>query len=101
MKSKAQFIFLFVLVLLATHAVQAQQTSRVIPFSGVSTTIAAGTSGQVLTLQLWDAATGGQSTLLRESDAGCGCQLRHQLRLRCGFGTAIPVPVVAAWTQPR
>src|SRR5258708_18035841 len=59
MRSKVQFIFLFVPVLFAAHAVQAQQTSRLIHFSGVSTTIAPSTPGQVLTLQLWDAATAG------------------------------------------
>ena len=43
----------------APARVEAQPTSRVIPFAGVVTTIAPSTPGQSLQLQLWDAPSGG------------------------------------------
>ncbi len=47
-------------LLLAAVAVSAQQpSSRVIPFNNVAATIAPGTTGQALTLQLWDDPTAG------------------------------------------
>lgn len=60
MRLKLALVFVLGMVVLAPHALRAQlATSRVIPFSGVPTTIAPGTTGQLLTIQLWDAATGG------------------------------------------
>jgi hypothetical protein len=45
--------------LLLLPSLHAQETSRVIPFSGVATAIPPGTLGQTLTLQLTDVASGG------------------------------------------
>ncbi len=59
MKSKMQLLFVFAVVSVFPHFVQAQATSRVIPFNNVATTIAPGSTGQALTLQVWDAASGG------------------------------------------
>ncbi len=47
-------------LLLSAVTLHAQQpSSRVIPFNGVATNIAPGSTGQALTLQVWDAASGG------------------------------------------
>ncbi len=59
MKAKLQLALVFALGLVVPQIVQAQETSRVIPFNGVATNIAPGSTGQALTLQLWDAASGG------------------------------------------
>ena len=60
MQSKLRFASVLVLACLAVYPLMhAQQTSRVIPFNGVATTIAPGTLGQTLTIQLWDVAAGG------------------------------------------
>ena len=62
MKSKLQLLVLAVLaLLLVPRLTHAQQTSRVIPFNNVPTTIAPGSIGQILTIQLWDAATAGSA----------------------------------------
>src|SRR5712692_5498184 len=47
-----------VVILLSLVAAQAQ-TSRVIPFNNIATTIAPSTPGQPLVIQVWDAASGG------------------------------------------
>ncbi len=59
MKSKMQLLFVLTVVLVVPQVLHAQATSRVIPFNGVATTIAPGSTGQALTLQVWDAASGG------------------------------------------
>lgn len=55
---RASRLFLLALVCLAVRTVNAQPTSRVIPFNNVSTSLPA-SSTQDVTVQLWDAATGG------------------------------------------
>lgn len=57
----------FALILIGAFCAQAQQTSRVIPFNNVVTTIPAGTAGQALTIQVWDVATGGTTALFSEN----------------------------------
>ncbi len=59
MKSKMQLLIVLTVVLVVPQLLRAQATSRVIPFSNVATTIAPGSTGQALTLQVWDAASGG------------------------------------------
>ncbi len=59
MKSKMQLLIVLTVALVVPQLVQAQATSRVIPFNNVATTIAPGSPGQALTLQVWDAASGG------------------------------------------
>jgi hypothetical protein len=59
MKSRIALAFVFLVALLAPQLVQAQATSRVIPFNNVPTTIAPSTPGQPLVIQLWDASVGG------------------------------------------
>ena len=58
MKSRKQFLLVLVL-LLAPLMSRAQQTSRVIPFNNLVTTFPPGTTGQPITVQLWDAAATG------------------------------------------
>ena len=58
MKPKLQLV---AFMALASFLTPAQETSRIIPFNGVPTTIAPGTLGQTLTIQLWDAAAGGNA----------------------------------------
>lgn len=58
MKSKLM-LFAVLLCFAVPRYVRAQATSRVIPFSNISTTIAPSTPAQPLTIQLWDAATAG------------------------------------------
>ena len=59
MKSKRQLLIVLTVALVVPQLLQAQATSRVIPFNNVATTIAPGSTGQTLTLQVWDAASGG------------------------------------------
>ncbi len=57
MKSKMQLLIVLTVVLLVPQVMHAQATSRVIPFNNVATTIAPGSPGQALTLQVWDDAS--------------------------------------------
>ncbi len=59
MKSKMQLLFVLTVALVVPQVLRAQETSRVIPFNNVATTIAPGSTGQALMLQVWDAASGG------------------------------------------
>ncbi len=59
MKPKVHSLVILALVLVVPHLLHAQASSRVIPFNGVATTIAPGTPGQALTLQLWDDPSAG------------------------------------------
>ena len=59
MKSKMQLLIVLTVALVVPQLAQAQATSRVIPFNGVATTIAPSSTGQALTLQLWDDPSAG------------------------------------------
>ncbi len=59
MKSKMQLLIALTVALVVPQVLHAQATSRVIPFNNVATTIAPGTPGQALTLQLWDDPSAG------------------------------------------
>ncbi len=52
MKPKMQLLIVLAAVFAMPQLVHAQATSRVIPFNNVATTIAPGSTGQALTLQL-------------------------------------------------
>jgi hypothetical protein len=89
MKPKLQQLVLLVLALsLAPLLSRAQETSRVIPFSNVGTTLPPGTT-QDVTVQLWDAATGG--TMLF-SEAQPGLAVDENGNIRFVFGSLTPGP---------
>lgn len=81
-------MYLFLLV-----SLHAQETSRVIPFNNVPTTIAPSSTGQILTIQLWDAATAG-SVLYCENQT-LDVDASGAISFNFGAGTA-PAPACAS-----
>ena len=70
-------------------------TSRQIPFNNVSTTIAPGTTGQTLTLQLWDAPTAGNQLYceIQTLDVTPGADgVTGVIAFNFGAGVVPPVP---------
>lgn len=84
MKSKMQLLIVLAVVLVVPQLGWAQATSRVIPFSSVPTNIAPGSTGQALTLQVWDASSGGNlvfneaQTLDVDANGNISCVLGAQ-----------------------
>src|SRR6202158_2137459 len=68
MKTQSARWFIVALVSLVVGLAQAQETSRVIPFNNVATSLPASTT-QDVTLQLWDRASGG-TLLFSEAQLG-------------------------------
>ena len=77
------------LVLLRTIRVGAQETSRVIPFNNVVTTLSPSTV-QDVTVQLWDVAGGGKSPLFSEAQPGLVVDINGNINFV--FGSLSPGP---------
>src|SRR5712692_11871382 len=79
--------WLLVWVCLVVPPAQAQETSRIIPFVNVSTTLPPATV-QDVTVQLWDAAAGG-TLLLSESEPGLLVDVTGAISFQFGARTAM------------
>ena len=78
------------LALLALVSAGAQETSQVITFNNVHTTIAPGSIGQTLTIQLWNAATAG--SMLYCEDQILDVDANGAISFKFGAGTAPTAP---------
>jgi hypothetical protein len=65
MKAKSRLALVFAVGLVVPQLLQAQETSRVIPFNNLPTSLPASTT-QSVTAQLWDVASGGTTPLFSE-----------------------------------
>jgi len=77
------------LVLLRTTRVGAQETSRVVPFNNVATTLPPSTV-QDVAVQLWDVAGGGKSPLFSEAQPGLVVDINGNINFV--FGSLSPGP---------
>jgi len=81
--------FVVTLGLLRITSVGAQETSRVIPFNGVATTLPPNTV-QDVTVQLWGGASGGNSLLFSEAQPGLAVDINGNINFV--FGSLTPGP---------
>ena len=86
MKSKIQLAFVLLVVLLASHATQAQQTSRIIPFNNVATNYPP-SSTQSVVVQLWDDPNAG-NLLFSESQPSVSVDANGNISFQFGSQTA-------------
>jgi len=101
MRFKVQLVSIVALVLSAAAVASAQETSRTIAFSGIVTIIAPSSSSQALTLQLWDAATGGAQLYCENQTLDVDDNSAISFTLGTGSAPSPPCPSVPPGLNPN